>query len=107
MTSDCANLVDPQPVSTDGDYLQVYGLGLTLPNGRQLVCDVSFSASPGSLTAIIGPSGAGKSTLAKLVGGAITSTAGEVFGALLHRGSQGIAQTLGIGVSDVQMRCDA
>jgi hypothetical protein len=31
----------------------------------------------------------------------------QVFGALLHRGNQGIAQTLGIGVSDVQMRRDA
>jgi hypothetical protein len=30
----------------------------------------------------------------------------QVFGALLHRGSQGIAQTLGIGVSDVQVRRD-
>jgi ABC-type multidrug transport system ATPase subunit len=40
--------------------------------------DVSFSARPGSLTAIIGPSGAGKSTLAKLVGGALTPSAGEV-----------------------------
>ena len=40
--------------------------------------EIRVSARPGSLTAIIGPSGAGKSTLAKLVGGAITPTAGEV-----------------------------
>ena len=60
------------------DCLEVHALGLRLPNGRQLLSDVSFSARPGSLTAIIGPSGAGKSTLAKLVGGALTPTAGEV-----------------------------
>ena len=60
------------------DCLDVHVLGLTLPNGRQLSSDVSFSARAWSLTAIIGPSGAGKSTLAKLVGGAITPTAGEV-----------------------------
>ena len=60
------------------DCLNVELLGLTLPNGRQLVSDVSFSARPGSLTAIIGPSGAGKSTLAKLVGGAVTPTDGAV-----------------------------
>ena len=62
----------------DAECLDVHGLGLMLPSGRQLLSNVSFSARPGSLTAIIGPSGAGKSTLAKLVGGAITPTAGEV-----------------------------
>ena len=66
------------PVVSQGDCLEVSRLGLTLPNGRRLLTDVSFGARPGSLTAIIGPSGAGKSTLAKLVGGAITPTMGEV-----------------------------
>ena len=37
-------------------------LGLTI-DGHQLVTDVSFSARPGTVTAVIGPSGAGKSTL--------------------------------------------
>src|SRR5882724_13097836 len=55
------------PFPLPADWLDVHLLGLTLPNGRHLVSDVSFSARPGSLTAIIGPSGAGKSTLAKLV----------------------------------------
>jgi ABC-type multidrug transport system ATPase subunit len=67
-----------QSVVADVECLDVHGLGLMLPNGRELLSNVSFSARPGSLTAIIGPSGAGKSTLAKLVGGAITPTAGEV-----------------------------
>ena len=77
-TDDAANAVAAQPIVTDIDCLEVLSLGLTLPSGRQLVSDVSFSARRGSLTAIIGPSGAGKSTLAKLVGGAITPTTGEV-----------------------------
>ena len=63
---------------TDVDCLNVYSVGLTLPNGRRLLNDVSFTARPGSLTAIIGPSGAGKTTLAKLVGGALTPTTGEI-----------------------------
>jgi ABC transport system ATP-binding/permease protein len=63
---------------TDIDCLNVYSVGLTLPNGRKLLSDVSFTARPGSLTAIIGPSGAGKTTLAKLVAGVITPTTGEV-----------------------------
>ena len=77
-TDDCAAAVNGQPVVTDIDCLDVHLLGLTLPNGRQLVSNVSFGARPGSLTAIIGPSGAGKSTLAKLVGGALTPTTGAV-----------------------------
>jgi ABC-type multidrug transport system ATPase subunit len=78
VTNHCANPVDGQPVVTDIDCLDVHVLGLTLPSGRHLVGNVSFSARRGSLTAIIGPSGAGKSTLAKLVAGAITPTAGAV-----------------------------
>jgi ABC-type multidrug transport system ATPase subunit len=84
-----------KPVVSDIDRLDVHLLGLTLPNGRDLVSNVSFSAHPGSLTAIIGPSGAGKSTLAKLVAGALAPTTGEVrfnghdlhaeYGLLRHR----------------------
>src|SRR5258705_1109396 len=77
VADDGANTVAAEPTSAEIDCLDVHSLGLALPNGRQLLSNVSFSARPGSLTAIIGPSGAGKSTLAKLVGGAITPTAGE------------------------------
>jgi ABC transport system ATP-binding/permease protein len=68
----------PNSCQPDIDCLNVHLLGLTLPDGRQLLSDISFTARRGSLTAIIGPSGAGKSTLAKLVGGAISPTAGGV-----------------------------
>ena len=37
---------------------------------------VSFSAAPGTLTALIGPSGAGKSTLAQTLAGAIAPDSG-------------------------------
>jgi ABC transport system ATP-binding/permease protein len=52
-------------------------LALTI-DGRQLLQDVSVSAKPGTLTAVIGPSGAGKSTLVKLIGGAMPPSAGVV-----------------------------
>lgn len=39
---------------------------------------VSFSAAPGTLTALIGPSGAGKSTLAQTMAGAIAPDSGTV-----------------------------
>jgi ABC transport system ATP-binding/permease protein len=52
-------------------------LALTV-DGRSLLEDVSFTAKPGTLTAVIGPSGAGKSTLVKLIGGAMPPSAGVV-----------------------------
>jgi ABC transport system ATP-binding/permease protein len=57
--------------------LAAHGLALTI-DGRTLLTDVSFTAKPGTLTAVIGPSGAGKSTLVKLVGGALPPSAGVV-----------------------------
>ena len=63
------------PARTSG--LAAHGLGLTI-DGHQLLTDVSFSARPGTLTAVIGPSGAGKSTLIKLIGGATKPSSGVV-----------------------------
>lgn len=36
-------------------------------SARQVLFDVSFTAEPGTVTAIVGPSGSGKSTLARLI----------------------------------------
>jgi ABC transport system ATP-binding/permease protein len=52
-------------------------LALTI-DGHCLLEDVSFTAKPGTLTAVIGPSGAGKSTLVKLTGGAMPPSVGVV-----------------------------
>ncbi|HUE34979.1 MAG TPA: ATP-binding cassette domain-containing protein [Mycobacterium sp.] len=70
--------VDGHSALSEIDWLEVDLLGLTLPNGCDLVSNVSFSAGPGSRTAIIGPSGAGRSTLAKPVAGALAPTTGAV-----------------------------
>ncbi|HMC69710.1 MAG TPA: ATP-binding cassette domain-containing protein, partial [Mycobacteriales bacterium] len=67
----------PQPAAARTNGLTAHGLALTV-DGRQLLQDVSFTAKPGTLTAVIGPSGAGKSTLVKLIGGAMPRTAGLV-----------------------------
>jgi len=67
----------PQPAALRTSGLTAHGLALTI-DGRQLLKDVSFTAKPGTLTAVIGPSGAGKSTLVKLIGGALPRSAGVV-----------------------------
>jgi ABC-type multidrug transport system ATPase subunit len=67
----------PQPAAARTNGLTAQGLALTI-DGRQLLSDVSFTAKPGTLTAVIGPSGAGKSTLVKLIGGAMPCSAGVV-----------------------------
>ena len=71
------NTLVPQPAATRTSGLTAHGLALTI-DGHQLLQDVSFTAKPGTLTAVIGPSGAGKSTLVKLIGGALPRSAGLV-----------------------------
>jgi ABC-type multidrug transport system ATPase subunit len=71
------NTLVPQPAAARTSGLTAHGLALTV-DGRQLLEDVSFTAKPGTLTAVIGPSGAGKSTLVKLIGGAMPRSAGVV-----------------------------
>ncbi|MGK2881635.1 MAG: ATP-binding cassette domain-containing protein [Mycobacterium sp.] len=58
--------------------LEVHGVVFTVDHGKVLLDSVSFSARPGTLTALIGPSGAGKSTLAKLIAGYTQPSAGAV-----------------------------
>jgi ABC-type multidrug transport system ATPase subunit/pSer/pThr/pTyr-binding forkhead associated (FHA) protein len=71
------NTLVPQPAAARTNGLTAHGLALTV-DGRPLLQDVSFTAKPGTLTAVIGPSGAGKSTLVKLIGGAMPRSAGLV-----------------------------
>src|SRR5215204_6389755 len=45
---------------------------------RRALQDVSFSAAPGELLAIIGPTGAGKTTLLQILAGALAPTTGSI-----------------------------
>jgi len=58
--------------------LDVYGVTWTIEGNKTLLDNISLSARPGTLTAIIGPSGAGKSTFARLVAGYTHPTTGKV-----------------------------
>ncbi|HTQ16695.1 FHA domain-containing protein [Mycobacterium sp.] len=58
--------------------LEVRGVTWTIEGNKTLLDNISISARPGMLTAVIGPSGAGKSTFAKLVAGYTHPTSGTV-----------------------------
>ena len=58
--------------------LEVRGVKYVVDNGKQLLDNISLTARPGTLTAVIGGSGAGKSTLARLIAGYTTPSSGSV-----------------------------
>ncbi len=58
--------------------LEVRNVQYVVENGKQLLTDISLTARPGTLTAVIGGSGAGKSTLARLIAGYTTPSGGSV-----------------------------
>jgi ABC-type multidrug transport system ATPase subunit len=58
--------------------LEVHGVTWTIEGNKTLLDNISMSARPGMLTAVIGPSGAGKSTFARLVAGYTHPTSGTV-----------------------------
>ncbi|MFF5174903.1 ATP-binding cassette domain-containing protein [Micromonospora sp. NPDC000089] len=67
-------------------YVDVAGVGYTLPDGRELFADVSFRVGDGAKVALVGPNGAGKTTLLRMVAGDLPVPAG------------GVARSGGLGV---------
>jgi energy-dependent translational throttle protein EttA len=59
-------------------YVDVAGVGHTLPDGRQLFADVSFRVGEGAKIALVGPNGAGKTTLLRMVAGDLPVQAGSI-----------------------------
>jgi ATPase subunit of ABC transporter with duplicated ATPase domains len=59
-------------------YVDVAGLGHTLPDGRELFADVSFRVGEGAKVALVGPNGAGKTTLLRMVAGDLPVRRGTI-----------------------------
>ena len=68
----------PSEAATLTGGLEVNGVTWTIEGNKTLLNNISLSARPGTLTAVIGPSGAGKSTLARLIAGTTHPTSGRV-----------------------------
>jgi ATPase subunit of ABC transporter with duplicated ATPase domains len=59
-------------------YVDVAGLGHTLPDGRALLDAVSFRAGEGTKTALVGANGTGKTTLLRLIAGDLVPQRGVI-----------------------------
>src|SRR2546429_168977 len=59
-------------------YVDVAGVGHTLPDGRVLFADVSFRVGEGAKVALVGPNGAGKTTLLRMIAGDLPVGEGTV-----------------------------
>jgi ABC transport system ATP-binding/permease protein len=70
-------LVRPTEAATHTGGLEVRDVGFSV-NGKALLQDVTMTARPGTLTAIIGGSGAGKTTLSRLIAGYTSPSSGSV-----------------------------
>jgi ATP-binding cassette subfamily B protein/subfamily B ATP-binding cassette protein MsbA len=53
-------------------------VGFTYPNGKQVLQNISFTAKPGEMVALVGLTGAGKTTLVSLIPRFYDATAGAV-----------------------------
>lgn len=58
-----------QRVRLDTSAYSFEHVSFSYDENKQVLHDVSFTTSPGTMTAIVGPSGSGKSTIAKLMAG--------------------------------------
>jgi ABC-type multidrug transport system ATPase subunit len=71
-------LIERSQAATRAGGLEVRDVKYIVDNGKQLLDNISLTARPGTLTAVIGGSGAGKSTLARLIAGYTTPSSGSV-----------------------------
>jgi L-arabinose transport system ATP-binding protein len=78
--------------------LRLVGITKRFPGVRALD-NVTFSAEPGTVHALVGENGAGKSTLLKILGGIYQPDAGTVFLGGVERRFQSAAESIAAGIA--------
>lgn len=86
-----SRLIDDEPPPRDSIALQGFAsarlgkdvfdltrVDYTLPDGRRLIDDLTWSIGPGDRIALIGINGSGKSTLLRLLAGELSPTSGKI-----------------------------
>ena len=58
--------------------LELKNISWSLPNGREVIKDVTLSIPKGKLVVVTGPNGGGKTTLAKIIAGIATPDSGKI-----------------------------
>lgn len=59
--------------------LKLQNVVWNIPDGEQIIQDISYTAQQGKLVVITGPNGGGKTTLAKLIAGLEKPTSGKIY----------------------------
>jgi ABC-type multidrug transport system fused ATPase/permease subunit len=74
-TIDDPNAIDADQVTGD---IKVENVEFTYPGGKHVLHDITFSAKPGEMVALVGLTGAGKTTLVSLIPRFYDATGGRV-----------------------------
>lgn len=65
-------------MSAKKGYVEYQNVYFKYPDGEEVLSDISFTAKPGKVTAIIGSTGSGKSTLVNLLPRFFDVTSGKI-----------------------------
>jgi ABC-type multidrug transport system fused ATPase/permease subunit len=74
-TVDAPDAVDASQVTGE---IRVENVGFSYPNGTEVLRDISFTAKPGEMVALVGLTGAGKTTLVSLIPRFYDASSGRV-----------------------------
>ncbi len=83
----------------DMDLIRLEHISWTLPEGGDIIKDLSLTIPGGKLTVVTGPNGGGKTTLAKIIAGLVKPSAGRIYLDDLDITDMDVTQRAKLGIS--------